>query len=115
MYGFASDYHVPHHIVRPNFLNLELGADGLEVSSLRDGEKDRISLAFAMTLGAGEAVHEAFPVEGDVAVHHFRLEVDEIAVVDRLPLVCEGRRAETLLTPPHDPRLGDSRPAHRRA
>ena len=49
MYGFASDYHVPHHIVRPNLLNLELGADGLEVSSLLDVENDRISLAFTTT------------------------------------------------------------------
>ena len=30
MYGFASDYRLPHHIVRPNALDVKLGANSLE-------------------------------------------------------------------------------------
>ena len=45
MYGFASDYHPPHHIVRPNVLNLKLGADGLESHTLVKIQRDDAGIA----------------------------------------------------------------------
>ena len=45
MYAFASVYHPPHHIVRPNPLNLKLGSYGLEAEVLVEVERDNAGVA----------------------------------------------------------------------
>ena len=45
MYGFASDYRLPHHIVRPYALDLELGSDGPEAEVFVEIERDDTRVA----------------------------------------------------------------------
>ena len=45
MYGFASDYHLPHHIVRPDALDLEFGSDGPEAEVFVESERDDTRVA----------------------------------------------------------------------
>lgn len=45
MYGFASDYHLPHDIVSPYPLNLKLGTDGLEAEVLVEIQRDDTGVA----------------------------------------------------------------------